>query len=197
MSLRKLIGTKLDSISAYICQHAEKDADGNMKVQTKAANIEFGMWVNLARHPRTKEIEYPEINMKLEIPRPLALANIAVRVLHFAYDERAESGQAAKFLALGGPFAIELLALPPAPKPVGHWTIRQVTALSTDVLRLPYPIPPAGGDGGYAPGSIPPVAEAMIAQAPPVRVQVVSGRFLPVGTHDMSMGWCLTGKRSW
>ena len=80
--LRKLTAKKLDWISAYLCQHAEADADGNMKVQSTGSNIDYGLWVNIARQPRTKEVDYPEIGVKLEIPRQLALAYATANCRH-------------------------------------------------------------------------------------------------------------------
>jgi cancer susceptibility candidate protein 1 len=196
-ALRRLTARKLDAISAHLCQHAEKDADGNMNVQSKAPNIDFGMWVNLARQPRTKEIDFPGITqaVKLEIPRQLALANIAVRVMHFNYDERAEASAAADFLALGGPFSIELLALPPAPKAVRQWTLRQVTALSSNVLRLPYPIPP-GAEASATPGAIPPVSEAMIAAAPPIKVTISEPEGVLI-RGQLHVGWWDATEAKW
>lgn len=187
--LRRLTGKKLDYISAYLCQHAEDfaDAASYVNLMDRSASIDYGMWVNLARQPRTKVVEYPDVDLTLEIPRALALANVAIRVLHFSYDELSERPSGCPFLALGGPFAVELLALPPPPKEVKQWTLRQVTGLSKDVLRLPYPIPPAGAEA-FEPGTIAPMTEAAIANAPPLRVTVAEPKGVLM-RGQLRVGW--------
>ena len=187
--LRHLIGKKLDYISAYLCQHAEEFADeaNYVNLMGRTESIDFGMWVNLARQPRTKVVEYSDVDVTLEIPRALALANVAIRVLHFSYDELSERPSGCPFLALGGPFAVELLALPPPPKEVKQWTLRQVTGLSKDVLRLPYPIPPAGAEA-FEPGTIAPMTEAAIANAPPLRVTVAEPKGVLI-RGQLRVGW--------
>ncbi len=49
-------------------------------------------------------------------------------------------------MAVGGLLYADLLALPPPAKHVKQWVLRQITSLSTSVMRVPYPIPPAGAD---------------------------------------------------
>jgi cancer susceptibility candidate protein 1 len=49
-------------------------------------------------------------------------------------------------MAVGGVLYIDLLTLPPQAKKVKHWVLRQVTPLASNVVRIPYPIPPAGAD---------------------------------------------------
>jgi cancer susceptibility candidate protein 1 len=167
--LREITSKKLDNISAYICQHAEDyaDAKNDVRVEQRSEFIDYGIWVNLARHPRTKEVDFEGIGLRVEIPRALALSNIAIRALKFAYDDINDEIARSNYLTLGGPLTLELLNLPPAPKVVTQWTMRQVTALANDVLRLPYPIPPAGSEA-LTPSSIPPVSEGAPHPAPKV-----------------------------
>ena len=196
--LRRLTGKKLDYISAYLCQHAEEYAaerGTNVNLRSRTESIDYGLWVNLARQPRTKEVKYDDIDVTIEIPRALALANVALRVQHFAYDELAERPGGSPYLALGGPFAVELLALPPAPKDVKAWTLRQVTGLATDVLRLPYPIPPGGGEV-FEPGTIPPMNDAAIANAPPLKVTLPEPKGVLI-RGNLRVGWWDAGSESW
>jgi cancer susceptibility candidate protein 1 len=195
--LRRLTGKKLDYISAHLCQHAEEHADAAnyVNLMSRTESIDYGMWVNLARQPRTKMVEYPDVDVTIEIPRALALANVAIRVLHYCYDELSERPGGSPFLALGGPFAVELLALPPPPKEVKQWTLRQVTGLSKDVLRLPYPIPPAGAEA-FEPGTIAPMGEGAIASAPPLRVTVAEPKGVLI-RGQLRVGWWDPDQESW
>ena len=58
-----------------------------MQVHASVTEIKFGLWVNLAKNPRFKTIEIPELGFVSELPKSLALASIAVRMLHASYDD--------------------------------------------------------------------------------------------------------------
>ncbi|KAG2431165.1 hypothetical protein HXX76_009694 [Chlamydomonas incerta] len=118
---------------------AEAGAGGSFK---------WGVWVNTAKNPRLKAVEMPQLGVTLEIPKQIALANVALRV-----QQRSGPGVdeyfgrcANAWMAVGGLLAVDLLALPPGAKKVRGWTLRQVTPLALNVQRVPYPIPPAGAD---------------------------------------------------
>eukprot|EP00854_Cymbomonas_tetramitiformis_P002327 gene2327-3052_t len=159
--IRSLTAAQIDRITAHILQRADEfqNAKGEVQVQAQVDAVKFGLWVNLAKNPRMKTIEIPELNFISELPKSLALASIAVRMLHVYYDELTARAQN-EFMAVGGVFAVDLLALPPPPKKVKAWTLRQVTPLATHVSKLPYPIPPAGSDHSMA-------AASTTATAPP------------------------------
>ena len=49
---------------------------------TPAAKL--GLWVNLAKNPRFKTIFIPALGLTAELPKPLALASIAVRCVAYS-----------------------------------------------------------------------------------------------------------------
>lgn len=88
---------------------------------------------------------------------------------------------------------MELLALPPPPKKVKGWTLRQVTPLSTNISLLSYPpssglgveaVPVAGGAAGTTTAAL-----AGTASWPALRVSYL----LPVNTvirdNPPVVGW--------
>nr|ACN22074.1 inner dynein arm I1 intermediate chain IC97 [Chlamydomonas reinhardtii]ACN22075.1 inner dynein arm I1 intermediate chain IC97 [Chlamydomonas reinhardtii] len=110
--------------------------------------FKWGVWVNTAKNPRLKAVEMPQLGVTLEIPKQIALANIALRVQQRSGPGVDEyfSRCANAWMAVGGLLAVDLLAMPPGAKKVRGWTLRQVTPLALNVQRVPYPIPPAGAD---------------------------------------------------
>ena len=197
--LRALALQQLDAASAHICQHADEFASDKNEVieQAQADGLSYGMWVNLALHPRTKQVEFAGSGVVVEIPRTLALASIALRVVHFAVDP---VDRPSKELVLGGPLIVDLLALPPRPKVIKQWTMRQITALADTVLRLPYPIPAATGESLIGAPPPPPPSAQQLANAPMLRITMkrpagVMIRGKPrVGWWDAdSVGWSESG----
>lgn len=63
-------------------QHADAGAAAaDSQVAAASASLAYGVWINFAKNPRLKQIEFPEIGAVIELPKSLALANIAVRLL--------------------------------------------------------------------------------------------------------------------
>eukprot|EP00741_Cyanophora_paradoxa_P006968 tig00001065_g6741.t1 len=182
--IRDLITTRMDQCTAHLIQYADEHANAKNECQLwgQTDDFKFGLWVNLAKNPRVKQIEYPELGITSELPRGLALAPIAIRAFATSYDPFSQDHPNG-LSVLGPVISLELLALPPPPKKARGWTIRHVTALATNVQRLPYPIPPqggaaaapagAGGEGG-AGGVAPALSVApSAATAPPMKVTYV------------------------
>lgn len=147
--LRSVTEDRINLMTAGILQVADVYATAKNEVQLhhQTPHIRYGLWVNLARNPRVKQIDFENLHFSCEITKSLAIANIAIRLTHTTYDSRTE-GANNKHVPLGGIFSYDLLALPAAPKRVKAWTLRQVTQLSTTLQRLPYPLQssdPAGG----------------------------------------------------
>ena len=117
--------------------------------------------VAAAKNPRIKSIDYTELNIGCELPKALALASIAVRMVHYSTDLTSpyaseEVVASNEWMVLGGTLDVDLLMLPPGAKKVKGWTMRPVTELTTGVRRMAYPIP--GADGSIpAPGTSPPL----------------------------------------
>lgn len=87
--VRALSAAQIDRVTAHVLQHADEVQNLKNEVQVHASveQFRFGLWVNLAKNPRFKTISIPEIGFVSELPKSLALASIAVRMLHVHYDE--------------------------------------------------------------------------------------------------------------
>ncbi|XP_072097719.1 dynein axonemal intermediate chain 7 isoform X3 [Mobula birostris] len=59
---------------------------GNMQEVVKDENITLCLWANFNKNPRFKGYEFVNNHMEFELPRPLAMCDIAVRILHTQYD---------------------------------------------------------------------------------------------------------------
>eukprot|EP00798_Chlamydomonas_sp_ICE-L_P022454 gene22454-29569_t len=107
--------------------------------------FQWSLWVNTTKNPRTKTVEMVHLNLVVDIPKSIALANIGMRIQHRTEDEyftRCTN----EFMAVGGVLYAELVSLPPPARKVKSWMLRQVTPLAFNTQRIPYPIPPAGAD---------------------------------------------------
>eukprot|EP00743_Colponemidia_sp_Colp-15_P001304 GILK01001428.1.p1 GENE.GILK01001428.1~~GILK01001428.1.p1 ORF type:complete len:616 (-),score=127.61 GILK01001428.1:38-1885(-) len=139
--LRDLVEYKLDAATADVLQHADEHTNSKNEVQTAAAteHLKLGVWANLATKGfRIKTIDFADLKVTTELPKPLALQILGVRCLFTQFD-------AVSFLhhcrdyPLGGVFRVELLTLPPQPKRVKGWVMRQITSLSSSIQKIPYP----------------------------------------------------------
>ncbi|KAG2448008.1 hypothetical protein HYH02_007036 [Chlamydomonas schloesseri] len=126
----------------------QEPQDGLEAADGAGGAFKWGVWVNTAKNPRLKAVEMPQLGVSLEIPKQIALANVALRVQQRSGPGVDEffSRCANAWMAVGGLLTVDLLAMPPGAKKVRGWTLRQVTPLALNVQRVPYPIPPAGAD---------------------------------------------------
>mmetsp|Transcript_5166 Transcript_5166/g.12730 ORF Transcript_5166/g.12730 Transcript_5166/m.12730 type:complete len:729 (-) Transcript_5166:223-2409(-) len=147
-SLHEAVGVRLDRASAEVLFHADEHANDKGEIclgRTAGNDFGWALWVNTAKNPRLKAVELPALHMVVEIPKQVALASAALRVVRRDQDEFFARCSNA-LMAVGGVLYAELLALPSAAKHVKSWVLRAVTHLSAHVGRIPYPIPPAGAD---------------------------------------------------
>ena len=178
-----MVLAKVDGATGDFLSHADEHANARNEVQYEhsAPSCKFGLWVNLAKNPRIKSIEFDALSITTELPKQLALASIALRVMQFSSElltpQQPPLGASSPFMALGGVLSIELMALPQPPKKVKGWTIRPVAEAGVPIVRQSYPTPAAGGDG-------------MSGSAPPLRITftVAPTVLLPEGTPRVG-GW--------
>jgi len=163
LRLKAEMQRKLDGATADFLTRADEFANAKHEciVCVPAAGCRFGLWVNLAKNPRIKSIEYAELSVASELPKALALASIAVRVTQYAIDfvspyANAEAREASPWMTLGGILQVDLLTLPPPSKKVKGWTMRPVTEMTNSVVTMQYPIPNADGQLP-PPGTAPPL----------------------------------------
>ena len=176
-AVRQCLFEVLARCSAHVCDHAETytNADKEAQLEARGTMARCGLWLNLARNPRIKGIDFPGIGLGMELPKPLAMANVAIRMTHVNDDEFQERTNG-ELTAVGGVLYIDTLSLPLPPKGVANWTLRAS-------------VPGMGGqeperDAGITEGLVQyvyPSADATFASIAPVsvRFKVPEGVLLP------------------
>ncbi|XP_078530232.1 dynein axonemal intermediate chain 7 isoform X2 [Lissotriton helveticus] len=87
--LQFVIYIKYNKATEFLLQHASSLADietGNMQHVTKNENGKVRIWANLNKNPRFKGYTFPDGAFGFDLPRPMAMSSIAVRILHTYYD---------------------------------------------------------------------------------------------------------------
>ncbi|XP_054481056.1 dynein axonemal intermediate chain 7 [Anoplopoma fimbria] len=59
---------------------------GNMQTVVKDDNITLCLWANLKKNPRFKGLNFEDAGLGFNLPKQLAVSNVAVRILHTRYD---------------------------------------------------------------------------------------------------------------
>jgi hypothetical protein len=189
--LGSLSTAKLDQLTADVLANADERATSRNELQLAAQtpSLKFALWVNLARNPRVKSVEFSEVGLSIELPKALALASVAIRVQQLRREHAAPSfGQPSLFQTLGGVTVVDLLTLPPVPKRVKGWTLRQVSGSGQSVSRMAYPIPTAGGESG---------AGASVGNAAPLRLTLSLPRDVVVADKMVRVGWWDEEAKTW
>jgi len=182
---------KLDRATAHILQHSDEitkpENRNEVHLEEQSEDVKYGIWVNLvAKHFRMKQIRFADIGIGVDVPKPLALSSIALRVMYFPSDHETYERKC-QVRSLGGVFHVELLQLPQAPKRVKGWTLRQVNDLTDSVCRLAYPLG-SGGEHHQA---------AAAGTAQPLKVQYhLSGDCL-VPESNLRVGWWDSSNGTW
>lgn len=183
---------KLDCATAHILQHSDEltnpDNRNEVHLEEKCDSVKYAIWVNIIpKHFRMKQIRFNDIGIAIDVPKPLALVSIAMRVMYFPSDHELYERNC-QVRSLGGCFHIELLQLPQQPKRVKGWTLRQVNDLTNSVCRLSYPLG-SHGEGGHA------VAAAGTAQ--PLKVQYHLPDDVLAPESNLRVGWWDTHNNTW
>ena len=123
------------------------DEDAGLQLACQADTLTYGLWVNMVKNPRLKTVEFPSLKMSLDLPKPIALGNVALRVMHLECGvngfDLLSPQSCNQLAACGGVLNIELMTMNPPPKHVKGWTIRHASAKPV-LHKQPYPTPPAG-----------------------------------------------------
>jgi len=146
--LHKVVGLRLDRMTAHMLQYSDEHGSAEkeeIQLGMRQGDFDLALWINVVKNARRKAVELAVLQMIVEIPKQITLANLAMRVYHREKDEFF-AACTNELMAVGGVLYVDLLALPPPSKPVNTWVLRQVTPLATSIARIPYPIPPAGTD---------------------------------------------------
>ncbi|XP_035764324.1 LOW QUALITY PROTEIN: protein CASC1 [Neolamprologus brichardi] len=89
ISLQELIHSKHHLATEEILKSASENVStetGNMQTVIKDDNITLCLWANLNKSTRFKSVSFSEAGLSFELPKQLAVSDIAVRILHTRYD---------------------------------------------------------------------------------------------------------------
>ena len=134
--IRQIIENKIAILTQHHLLFSDRYvlAKNEVLLSANASGYSYGLWVNLAKNPRTKEIEFPFI--KIEICKYIALASLAIRCTLSPFLTEFD-----KFLLLSPILACEFFQLPSPPKKIGTlMTLRQYSQSSGQLINLPYPL---------------------------------------------------------
>ncbi|XP_066275833.1 dynein axonemal intermediate chain 7 homolog isoform X2 [Branchiostoma lanceolatum] len=87
--LQELLSYKLDEATVEMLKKATAEADiesGNLQKISKLDDVTVMLWANLNKNPRFKSFEFPGEGFTFELPKPLATADIGIRVIKTAFD---------------------------------------------------------------------------------------------------------------
>lgn len=86
-ALREMQTQQIDRATAHIIQHADEHANAKNEVLLAydTGDIKYCMWINLSKNPRVKTIEFADLNISVDIPKSLALASVAIRLIHYRF----------------------------------------------------------------------------------------------------------------
>ncbi|MCJ8742982.1 hypothetical protein PDJAM_G00088460 [Pangasius djambal] len=88
-SLQSLIHAKHQKAAEEILKSAKTCSDietGNMQKIVRDDNITLCLWANINKNPRFKGYHFQEAGLSFELPKPLAMSDICVRIVHTRYD---------------------------------------------------------------------------------------------------------------
>ena len=169
-------------------------------------SCKYGLWVNLAKNPRIKQLDFADLAISTELPKSLALASVAIRVIHYQADRLTPArtstepllfGAEAPLMTLGGVLSVELLGLPPSTKQVKGWTLRQVSEESSAIVRQHYPAREPGEDPTKVSNTGP---QLRISYVLPDNVLIPPGDHKPAGlgaSSGLRVGWWEHETQKW
>ena len=132
--IRELINQKLEQITVRHLVFSDKFAAAKNEVQVfnQADGTSFGMWVNLSKNPRIKNIEFP--GFAIEIPKAVAMTSLAIRMMM-----NTEKPFNDEYLFLYKIILCDFLQLPTPPKRVGSMILRQSPNRNA-LVNISYPL---------------------------------------------------------
>lgn len=133
-SLNEIVSEKLELITGRTLIFSDKFVGAKNEVQLSAQTdgMIFGMWVNLSKNPRIKEIEFP--GLTIEIPKAVAMTSLAIRMLMNPEKKFNE-----EYLFLFKQILCDFLQLPTPPKKIGTMTLRQSPQKNV-LVNISYPL---------------------------------------------------------
>ncbi|XP_040401120.1 dynein intermediate chain CFAP94, axonemal isoform X3 [Cygnus olor] len=89
LELQNLLHQKYNEATEHLLKTASmyEDSDtGNMQAVIKDKNVTFCIWANLKKKVRFKNHVFCDTHHGFDLPKSLAVSNVAVRILHTHYD---------------------------------------------------------------------------------------------------------------
>ncbi|KAM8973933.1 dynein axonemal intermediate chain 7 [Pelodytes ibericus] len=89
LELQLLLHQKFNDATEHLLKNATMLSDidtGNMQKVIKNENVILCVWANLTKNPRFKGYDFAEEAIRFDLPKPLAVSSVAVRILHTAFD---------------------------------------------------------------------------------------------------------------
>uniref|UniRef100_A0A3P8STM4 Dynein axonemal intermediate chain 7 n=1 Tax=Amphiprion percula TaxID=161767 RepID=A0A3P8STM4_AMPPE len=89
INLQELIHSKHRLTTEDILKRASSNTDtetGNMQTVIRDEKVTVCLWANIKKNPRFKGLNFEEVGFGFEIPKQLAVSDVAVRILHTHYD---------------------------------------------------------------------------------------------------------------
>ncbi|KAI8822900.1 uncharacterized protein EV422DRAFT_383551 [Fimicolochytrium jonesii] len=144
--IRELINGKWNMATMRTLQHIDqfpREANENFQFLSTTKDYVYGIWGNLTKNPRHKVIEFPSVHISASLPKPLVLANIAIRLLlesGITATATYEKQEGPTPMSVIGPvLQLDLIEMPDMPKVVDAWTIRPMVSKDGKIKRITYP----------------------------------------------------------
>lgn len=137
----------LDQTCHVMLTHLRKytTAHNVMQHAAKGSGIAVGFWVNVGKNIRQKMIEYEELGLATDVPRPVITANVALRMCHVRQDPLEQDGGNADY-SVGGVLMVDMFKMVDQPIEVKGWRMKKVEAGDDTAVKLEYgPVDPTTG----------------------------------------------------
>lgn len=148
---------KVDYATSSLLTNASQytNEKNECKISSNAGSLKFGLWVNVALKPfRLKVVDFGKTGIIVDIPKPLALHSVAVRVLYHPSNHVSGGVVSGDEVAVGGVLHMDLLQMPPLNAKrqrlddassdkfiVGRWTHIVPTRKQRQCLQFERPTP--------------------------------------------------------
>ena len=138
VDLRGLIKQKIELITQHHLMYSDKYYTSNASTTTatellnaESNGYQYSIWMNIAKNPRIKDIVFTGVS--IDICKVIAMYSLAIRITHWPFQS-----EAGNYALLSPVMECEFIQLPPPPKRVGTYVLRQSNAQTLQML--PYPL---------------------------------------------------------
>jgi cancer susceptibility candidate protein 1 len=128
----------------------EKHKQEIFKVYQPLPDIRFGLWINPNSKSgyRHKPIDFQELEVQMEVPRPLMSTMLIMKVVWTGFDHLSDWSYS-KDITVGGVLDIECLEFLPLPRKVNTLTLKQSYDINEALKKYSYPALDSNGQVNY------------------------------------------------